>query len=392
MSAGGDLDIIKSGLIGRIEDVCRRLLPDGKMEAGQWAAFNPVENDYRPGRAPALKIRIHGGVVGAWKDWRSGDKGDVIDLVAYLNRTDRAGALTWARDFLGLRSMTREDREKMRRVERERRENREKDDAERRAAKLLNADRLFNAPPSNKAIGPCAVPEGTYPLQMERILSLDAHVLAYFAGRAVPLDQVKHLNRKSFRVSPQTEWWKGAEWKREGGRVWKAEAGPMFPAIHSAMRNKLGIVTCCHVTFLDPVRPKKAPVEPAKLMYGEALGAVIEISTGPSGVPFWMADREGLAPAPLVIAEGIETALAFATNIPEARVWAGGSLAGVQHAPIGLDCVEWVLFARDNNSGNSQAQKQFDQALAGLESHGKRVVVEASHVGDDFNDLAQGEE
>ena len=73
-------------------------------------------------------------------------------------------------------------------------------------------------------------------------------------------------------------------------------------------------------------------------------------------------------------------------------MWAGGSLAGVMHAPAGLACVDWVLFARDNNAGNPQAQKQFEQALAGLESHGKRVVVKASHVGDDFNDLARGEE
>lgn len=392
----GDLDIIKAGLIERIEEVCRRLLPDGKPEGGQWVSFNPVTNDFRQGRNPCLKIRLHGGVVGAWKDWRCGDKGDVIDLVAYLNRTDRAGALTWGRDFLGLRAMTREDRENMRRVERERKERRETDDAERRMKKLLAADRLFNCTgPQNREIGPASVPMGTVQLGdigCEAVSPIVVHASLYFAGRGVPLERVTHLNSRSFRISPQTEWWKGAEWKREGGRSWKAQAGPMFPAVHSAMRNRLGIVTCCHVTFLDPVRPAKAPVSPAKLMYGEALGAVIEISCGPSGVPFWMADRDGLKPCPLVIAEGIETALAFATTIPEARVWAGGSLAGVMHAPVDLDCVEWVLFARDNNTGNAQAQKQFDAALAGLESHGKRVVVEASHVGDDFNDLAKGDE
>jgi hypothetical protein len=73
-------------------------------------------------------------------------------------------------------------------------------------------------------------------------------------------------------------------------------------------------------------------------------------------------------------------------------VWAGGSLAGVGGAPVDLDCVEWVLFARDNNDGNAQAQKQFSAALERLEASGKRVHVEASHVGDDFNDLAQGDE
>jgi hypothetical protein len=112
----GDLDIVKAGLIERMEDVCAKLLPDGKVEAGQWVSFNPVTGDFRAGRLPSLKIRLRGGVVGAWKDWRSGDAGDALKLVAYILRTDTKGALVWGRDFLGLRSMTRADREGMRKV------------------------------------------------------------------------------------------------------------------------------------------------------------------------------------------------------------------------------------------------------------------------------------
>jgi hypothetical protein len=387
----GDLDIIKAGLKDRVRELCERLLPHGREEGGLWVAHNPLGDDAR--KPPALKVRIRGGDLGAWRDWRGGDKGDVIGLVAYVERTDVSGALTWSRDWLGLRAMSRADREAMRRVERARAQKRQADDDRRRADKLVMADRLFSCSGDQaRDIGPAAVPHGTFPIDM-RSAVVD-HAWGYFAGRSVPLGQVANLNRKSFRVSPATEWWKGTRWARDQatGRRWKDEAGPLFPAVHSAMRNRMGIVTCCHVTFLDPVRPAKAPVTPAKLMFGEALGAVIEISTGPSGVPFWMADRDGLAPCPLILAEGIETALSFATTIPEARVWAGGSLAGVGGAPVDLDCVEWVLFARDNNDGNAQAQKQFSAALEKLEASGKRVHVEASHVGDDFNDLAQGDE
>lgn len=387
----GDLDIIKAGLKDRIGELVGRLLPHGREEGGQWVCHNPLGDDAR--KPPAFKVRIRGGDLGAWIDWRSGDKGDVIGLVAFCERTDVAGALTWARDFLGLRAMSRADREAMRRVAREKAETRARDDEKRRRDKLLAADRLFcREGPQSRDIGPASVPEGTFAIDM-RSAVID-HAWAYFANRAVPLGLVRHLNRRNFRVSPATEWWKGAAWERDqaSGRRWKAIAGPLYPAVHSAMRNRMGLVTCCHVTFLDPARPAKAPVTPAKLMYGEALGAVIEISTGPSGVPFWMADRDGLKPCPLIIAEGIETALSFATTIPEARVWAGGSLAGVGAAPVDLDCVAWVLFARDNNAGNAQAQKQFSAALERLEASGKRVEVEASHVGDDFNDLAQGQE
>jgi len=389
----GDLDIIKSGLIDRIEAVCERLLPDGKHEGGQWVAWNPVEHDAKPGRLPALKVRIRGGDIGAWKCWRVGAKGDVLNLVAYIttgNEKNTTEALAWGRDFLGIRTMSPAERQALRKAEVVRAKERD-DKADRaRLFKLQTADQLFFAKPSEKETGPAYCPQGTFAYGANSAAEL--HAKAYFRGRGVDLDQIAGLNRYSFRFSPATEWWKGARYESANGRRWKAERGPLFPAMHCAMRNRMGIVTACHVTFFDPVRATKAPVTPAKLMWGEALGAVIEISMGPNAVPFWMADRDGLVPDPVVVGEGIETAASFSQPVPEARVWAAGSLAGVGGAPVDLDCIEWVLFARDNNTGNPQAQKQFDQALAGLERHGKTVVVEASHVGDDFNDLAQGEE
>lgn len=385
-----DLSIVKAGLVDRMGEVARALLPRGKMEGGQWVSFNPVTHDEKPGRDPTLKIRVRGGDVGAWRCWRCGDTGDALGLVAYVltgNAKNVKEALAWGRDFLGLEKLSREDRAKLQRSHAARREEESRNDEARRARKLVEADRLFNGKPSSH--GPALVPQGTFRLGAGG--AVDAHVAAYFAGRSIDLAGMANRNALTFRTSPATEWWKGARWEHVDGRRWKDEAGPMFPALHSAMRNRMGIVTCCHVTFLDPVKPVKAPVQPAKLMFGEALGAVIEISTGPSGIPFWQADRDGVID-PLIIAEGIETAASFSAEIPEARVWAAGSLAGVGGAPIDLACVEWVMFARDNNTGNAQAQRQFDQALSRLESHGKRVIVEASHVGDDFNDLAQGEE
>jgi uncharacterized membrane protein len=369
----GDLDLIKGQLQDRIREVCSRLLPDGREESGQWVAFNPIEGDHKAGRLPALKVRLRGGIVGAWKDWRGGDAGDVIKLVSYLLSTDTSGALAWSRDFLGLKGMTREDREAMRRVQHERKVRSEQDDARRRAAKLVGAEKLFTLPTTS------AYAEGR---------PAELHARAYFRARDVPLTAIPDLARSSFRFSSATEWWKGATWSNDNGRRFKTAAGPMFPAVHSAMRQWNGVLSACHVTFLDPVKPAKAPVEPPKLMFGEALGAVIEISMGPSGKPFWLTED----PAPLVVAEGVETAMSFAIAAPEARVWACGSLAGVGNAPIGLPCVSWVLFARDNNTGNPQAQKQFETALTKLEESGKTIRVEASHVGDDFNDLAQGEE
>ena len=383
----GDLDIIKAGLIDRIESVCERLLPDGKPEGGLWVAWNPVEQDQKPGRLPALKVRIRGGDLGAWKCHRVGAKGDVLNLVSYVTTGSERNipeALAWARDFLGLRSMSPSERQNLRKAEVVRKKERD-DKAERaRLYKLEVGDALYFARGGEKEIGGVYCPAGT--AAFGEGSDAERHAQRYFAARQVPIDAL--AGKYAFRFSPATEWWRGAKWEGAAGRKFKVAKGPLFPAVHSAMRQWNGVVTCCHVTFLDPVLPGKAPVDQAKLMRGEKKGAVIEVARGPSGKAFWMTET----PGPLVIAEGIETALSFAVNIPEARVWAAGDLGNIGEAPVNLACVEWVLFARDNNTGNPQAQKQFDQALAGLERHGKTVVVEASHVGDDFNDLAQGEE
>lgn len=362
-----EIAAIKAGLQARIEEVCRRLLPHGRRDGPHWAAYNPfVAGDER--KDPALKVGLKADP-GAWRDWRNGDKGDVIDLIAFANRTDRAGALKWARDFLGLQSMSREERAKMERDARLAEKRRAEKAVKDRAFKLVEADRLFNRA---SRIG-----EGG---------AAERHARAYFKARGCALDDVPHLNPYSFRFSGASEWWKGAKWETADGRRFKSEAGPEFPAVHSAMRGATGAVACCHVTFLDPIQPAKAPVTPPKLMFGEALGTAIEVACGPAAKPFWMAETA----APLIIAEGIETALSLAIAIPEARVWAAGSLAGIGAAPVALDCVAAVTVARDNNFGNDQAQAQLDRALEALARTGKRVDVMASHVGDDFNDLMQG--
>jgi len=51
----------------------------------------------------------------------------------------------------------------------------------------------------------------------------------------------------------------------------------------------------------------------------------------------------------------------------------------------------WLRAGGRIEEGNVQAQKQLDAALLELEAAGKPLTVMASHVGDDFNDLANDE-
>lgn len=356
---------IKAQLLARIGEIAAMLLPHGRKEGGLWVSHNPAGDDHK--KNPALKVRINGGDAGAWSDWRSGDKGDVWRLIEHCQRTDFNGARRWAMDALGLKAMSREERAaaaaQAQNYVHAAAAKAEKDSAR----KLLEANRLWNEADAKSS-------------------PWRDHALAYFSGRSCALEDVPNIARQTFRYSRQSEYWKLAKWESSGRYPVKIEAGPLFPAIHSAMRNRMGLLTACHVTFLDPVLPKKALVKPPKMMKGQALGAVIELAYGPENRPFWEAER----PHPLIIAEGVETALSLAIEVPEARVWAGGSLAGIGSAPVDLDCISAVIFARDNNVGNDQAQGQFEAAFAQLAAK-KPLEVMASHLGDDFNDLANGE-
>lgn len=360
----GDLAEIKRLLQDRIESLCRALLPDGRREGRLWVSADPVERD--DAKLPALKVALDRDT-GAWKNWRAPDaKGDVVALVAYVNRTDTRGALAWARDWLGLRSLSREERAAMRFAAEAAAKKREAKADKDRTDRLAGADRLFC---QGEKHGDLKLAEG--------------HARAYFSARGIPLDLVPNFGRINFRYSRETEWWRGARYESlGGGRRRKLAPGPGFPAIHASMRSRLGIVTACHCTFLDHRPGAKAPVDPAKLIFGEAKGSVIELAYGPAGRPFWQCED----PYPLIAAEGIETGLSLAIAVPEARVWAVGSISGFLEAPCDLDCVSAVFAALDNAT-NPTSRRQNEAALAALESRGKPVEVMKSHLGSDFNDL-----
>lgn len=368
-----DRDQVKELLRERIEDLCARLLPDGRRQGRLWVSYNPVTNDYNRS-SPELKVALTGDV-GAWKDWRSGDKGDVIGLISYVNRSDFAQAMRWARDFLGIANLSAEERRRIEEQSRIKAKARAERADQARLWKIREAEKKFL---SGLALGAGSAAE--------------RHVRAYLAGRLAGLEVVQNLDVTSFRAHAGAEYWTLAEYRAdEAGRRMKVKDGPRFPALMSAMRSPTGQTIACHATFLDPVEPKKIALgqkHPAKLIFGEAKGAVIRIAHGPEGEP----PETALIAHPLVLCEGIETGLSLAAAIPEARVWAAGSLSNMANAPVSLDCVSAIIVARDNNFGNDQAQRQLEAALAALKAAGKPLEVMASPIGDDFNDLARGED
>lgn len=84
----------------RAEEVCRMLLPGGKVEKGDW-----VCGDISGSPGKSLKVHLTGSFAGKWQDWAAGDeyKGDLLDLWAICKGISTAEALKQARDYLGIR-------------------------------------------------------------------------------------------------------------------------------------------------------------------------------------------------------------------------------------------------------------------------------------------------
>lgn len=358
---------ILPALEDRVEDLARTLLPGGRRVGREW--------DCRSSASPigSVSVVLSGakrGRVGFWQgrpDKPSETGGDLLHLIMAVEGKSLPDAISWARDYLGL---GREDPE-------ERRRRQERVEARRRERALLEArDKETKAERARR-------------LWLQAAPRLKGTVAeSYFAARGIPLAELAPHLEASLRFHPRLEWWMGAEYRHEGFRRVKLRPGPSFPAVLAAIVDVNGVQTGVHCTFLAPDGSAKADVDRPKLMFGSVEGGVIRLTKG-AGLTPEEAKAAGVA-GPLGLAEGIENGLTLALAGGE-RTWAATSLANLARAPVWHPCVSGVVVARDNDAGNSQAEHQFERAIAALEGHGKPVaVLETVNAAGDVNDLLRG--
>lgn len=362
MTAHLPVAVIKGALQDRLEQLVRELLPGGRREANRWKAKNPTRRDREAG---SFAVWLTGPAKGAWKDYASDDKGDVIDLVRYVRGGERADAIAWAKDWLGLDVVDGATLARMQEEAAGRKRTAEAAAASADAERVSRAFRLFCK----------ASPEiaGTV-------------VETYLARRGIPLRDVQNIEHGEIRHMPRLEWWKGARRDREVGRI----AGPEFPAMVCAIRSPIGELRAVHCTFLAHDGSGKAPVDAPKLMFGLVAGCVIRLSRGPWNMTPEEARTAGLTSV-LALGEGVEDGLSIALGAPEARVWAATSLSNLANVDLRDPCVSAAVVAKDNDWGKPQAQAAFDRAIDALAAHGKPIAVMSSAIGKDFNDQLRGE-
>lgn len=128
-----------------------------------------------------------------------------------------------------------------------------------------------------------------------------------------------------------------------------------------------------HRTYLDPDGNGKAKIDPAKAMLGSVIGGAVRLT-----------ETQG----PLVVAEGIETALSLASGLLRhpASIWAALSTSGM--AGLVLPPVPARLtIAADGDEAGKKAGQQLANRASAL---GWTVSILPAPNGRDWNDIPRG--
>lgn len=290
---------------------------------------------------------------GDWKDFSTGETGDVLDLVAFAKfGGNRGEAISWARQFLGI------------------------DTADPRAL----AVEVKRAEQKRKKQEAEAVAAEQRRIQSARAIFLSAHadiettpVDDYLLGRGIDVRLLPSTG--ACRYQPDTL---------------LTRSGELLPAMVLCVVGGDGRMCAVHRTYLEKrdgawrvIRDEDGKA--LKLALGPFTGGHVSVSKGRAAVPLGRAP-EGDS---VLIAEGYETAASYAMACPELRCISAVSLGNMATVKIPAT-VTTRLLVRENFMGE-QAKAQFAKAV---EAHQRQCpdvrIVETLPGFSDANDVLQG--
>ncbi len=295
------------------EAVCRHYLSNGRRAGRYWIAGDAMNT---PGRS--LYVRLHGsdfgpGAAGKWTDAATGEHGDLLDLIARNRDLHRLGdAIDEARCFLALP----------------------------RPAALSGF-----IPPKRSDGGS---PEAARRLVHSGRLVPGTPAEAYLRARGI----TARIDWPSLRYHPAVYY-----------RAMEDAPLEQWPALLAAITDQRGTITGILRTWLDRLRPAKAPLADPRRALGHLLG---------NGVRF------GRPSDILAAGEGVETILALKSVLPTLPMIAGLSanhLAALDLPPA----LRRLYVARDNDVAGLKAADRLRERASGLE------VRELVPVHADFN-------
>ena len=149
MSRRVPISEIKAMLQAEGLSLIMQLCPGGRREGNLWSAPNPTRSADTIG---SFKVWLGGQAHGAWKEYDSDEKGDIIDLIAYVHGSSKVDAIMWARKHLGLDTADKSQLEERRREVAYRVEKRNEQELERQARNQARAFEIFrNAKPARRS-------------------------------------------------------------------------------------------------------------------------------------------------------------------------------------------------------------------------------------------------
>ncbi len=91
-----DFQALSQQATHQLPAILQRVLPGGVVRGHEYIVRNPTRTDRTPG---SFKINLH---TGRWSDFATNDSGgDVISLVAYVNRIGQLDAARLVQDMVG---------------------------------------------------------------------------------------------------------------------------------------------------------------------------------------------------------------------------------------------------------------------------------------------------
>jgi hypothetical protein len=348
-------------LIARCPGLITSLVPGCRREGNVFSAPNPTRP---PERAGSFKIWFNG----AWKEYDADEKGDILDLLAYVDNHDpksregRRHAINRAKEILGLQGADRVRVAAARKsaAERQAKQIEEQMQRELRIARRVQ-DILRDSFPVDPADG-------------------DSIVVRYLKGRGINPALVRNRCMPLLLHPDLPHWTEG----------WRG------PALVSPVMQRDGAKAGVHCVFLEEranddgeIIVKKARLNSPKLMLGVVKNGVVPLTFGASGLSLGEAAARGLSDI-VILCEGRETGEALACAAPEARVWCCLSLSNMANAPINHPAVKGVALALENDI-KPQALRMREKAIEQLEAHGKKLILMKPHAGNDFADLMEKE-
>lgn len=362
MSAPVSIDRVVAMLKDRMIGLCEELLSAGHRWKNEWRVGDLANNPSRHGpQGGSLLICLSGPKAGVWEDFATGQKGDVLKLIAEVRYGGNiADALGWSKCWLGLDSGAAKAPTRAQIQERE-----AKDQAALERHEASNRDvawRIWEA--SEKSI-------------------IGTPVQHYLRDRAIDPARLD-FEMNALRYCPALD-------HPEGGR---------YPAMVAIITGGTGKLLGIHRTWLSCDAFGvwgKAPVRDPKLTLGKyaAGGGHIRlwrgVVTDPKTGEIKRARRlsECKEAVEVHLTEGIEDGITIALEYPEARVLvavSGANLAN-QQLPAIVDRV--VIWAQNEPEG-SKGDVSLRKAVEALTRRGKTVAVRHPPPGfKDVNDVVR---